>query len=166
MRLLVPVTLLLTILGVIYLMTRKHWAPSDLAHFKPAEFREWWPHMSPDLLKKLDRFRELWGAPITVSPVNGALGRHLGPHDDSQHNIDKWGEVRAIDVFPYGLNAENAEYAKKLAQQAGFSGIGIYSDTRPSWMMHLDVRPDRTASRPATWARVSSRYVGITEVFA
>lgn len=132
-----------------------------LDNFQPWEFREFWSDMSPELLKKLDKFRDLWGAPVTVSTNPDALGRHLGPGDTSQHNIDRWGEVRAADIFPEGLNAQTKAFAIQCAKQAGFTGIGIYTDTTPGWMMHVDVRPDRNNINPATWARVSGQYVGI-----
>ena len=140
-----------------------------LNHFVPAEFGKWWGLMSPELLRKLDKFRELWGDKVMISPVSGAIGRHLGHDDTSQHNVDKWGEVRGIDIFPKGLNASTKAKAIRCAKKAGFTGYGIYSDTKPSWMMHVDVRADRTVSRPATWGRVSDakgskRYVGLGEV--
>lgn len=141
-----------------------------LDHFEPWEFREWYDDMSPGTLRALDHFRKLWGKKVTVSPHPAGLGRHLGPKDTSQHNIDRWGEVRAVDFFPQGLTKQNALFAKECAQKAGFSGIGIYLDTQPGPMMHGDTRPDRSAFHPATWARIKvgevSTYVGINEAIA
>ena len=68
----------------------------NLKYFTPAEFGSWWPMMSADLLNKLDKFRELWGYPVEISPVDGSRGRHLGPNDLSMHNVDHWGLVRAV----------------------------------------------------------------------
>ena len=135
-----------------------------LKHFQPWEFRTWFADMSPELLTKLDKFRELWGQPVAISSHADGLGRHLGSSDTSQHNVDKWGEVRAVDVFPQGLNAQTKAFAIQCAKRAGFTGYGLYSDTSPGWMMHLDVRSDRSAVNPATWARVGGNYVGIEVV--
>lgn len=141
-----------------------------LKWFKPSEFSGHFHDISPDTLYALDKFRELWGRPVTVSPVEGAIVRHGGNGDTSQHNVDLWGVSRAIDFFPKGLSASNAERAYQLAREAGFSGIGIYNDTKPGWMMHGDTRTDKTPENPAKWARIrvagKRKYVAIDEVFA
>ncbi|WP_299203295.1 hypothetical protein [uncultured Amphritea sp.] len=138
---------------------------SELDRFKRSEFREWADDMALGQLLALDRFAKLWGAAVTVSGNAAALGRHMGPNELSQHNIDRWGEVRAVDVFPEGLTRENAKIARDLAKQSGFSGIGVYLDTsRP--MMHLDTRPDRTPDNPAQWSRIEGEYLGIERAFA
>ncbi|MGB0664393.1 MAG: hypothetical protein ACPGMR_11470 [Pontibacterium sp.] len=134
----------------------------NLKYFSAAEFGEYADQLAPSLLTSLDKFRELWGAPVLISPVDGAIGRHLGHDNLSQHNIDRWGEVRAVDVFPEGLNSLTAKRAYECAKKAGFTGIGLYSDTRPSWMMHLDVRDGKLA----TWSRVAGNYLGINELIA
>lgn len=138
--------------------------PVDLVYFRPSEFGAWFDYMSPSTLAALDEFRRLWGAPVTVSPAAGGLGRRLGYDDLSQHNVDRWGECRAVDFFPSGLNSLNANRAYECAKRAGFTGIGIYTDTSPGWMMHGDTRTDRTTMNPATWARVGRNYTGINEV--
>lgn len=132
-----------------------------LNHFTPDEFREWHDDMAFKVLYSIDDFREYWGAPVTVSLNPDALGRELGDDDESQHNIDRWGVVRAIDFFPKGLNESNIDRAYTCAVNAGFTGIGFYTDTKPSMMMHGDVRPDRTAENPATWVRVDGKYIGL-----
>lgn len=131
-----------------------------LSYFKESEFRGWFGLMDKDLLIKLDLFRHLWGAPVMISPHPDALGRYLGSGSGSYHNVDAHGEVKAVDVFPSGLTPENAERAVKLAEQAGFGGIGVYTDTVPSVMMHLDTGP-----RGRRWARVSGEYVGIVQAY-
>lgn len=136
-----------------------------LEYFSADEFGAWWPFMSADLLQKLDEFRRRWGAPVTVSGAHGALGRTGDGH--SQHNVDRWGEVRAIDVFPKGMDSlADRTRAFDIAKSIGFTGIGIYTDTKPSNMLHLDVREDRNAGDPAKWSRVGGRYLGIDEVIA
>ena len=108
-----------------------------LRYFTPAEFGEWWPLMSPDLLLKLDEFRARLGVPVMISPAPGALGRHLGS-SLSQHNVDMWGEVRAADVMPLGADLQTAY---RVAREVGFHGIGLYPDWKPHPGLHLDVRP-------------------------
>lgn len=126
-----------------------------LQYFTAGEFGQWWPLMDTDLLQKLDAFRRNWGAPVQVSPANGALGRYVG-ESDSYHNIDKWGAVRAADIFPQGLTRDNAARAVEAAEQAGFGGIGLYTDTQPSMMMHVDNRAGY-----GRWARINGEMTGI-----
>ncbi|WP_162558537.1 hypothetical protein [Saliniradius amylolyticus] len=142
-----------------------------LKHFAPSEFGAWYPLMNSELLQKLDALREELGSPIHVSPVNGALGRHGGSGDHSQHNVDMWGEVRAIDVFPtlngeYITTAQQRQTVYDAARKVGFTGIGLYTDTQPGNMLHVDVRTDKTESQPALWSRVGGDYMGIGEVLA
>jgi len=113
----------------------------DLKYFKAVEFGVWYPAMSIELLVKLDKFRDLWGDIVTITPVQGGIGRE--DESGSMHNVLKWGEVRAIDVFPRGMDSlADRKRAFKLAQLAGFNGIGLYTDTKPSNMLHLDTRDE------------------------
>ena len=116
----------------------------DLQHFTPQEFGDWWPLMSVDLLQKLDLFRAILGEPVDISPVDGALGRHGGQSDTSQHNVDRWGEVRAADVMPRNVDLGTAYQA---ALEAGFTGIGLYPEANPRPMLHLDVREADTVAQ-------------------
>lgn len=163
----------LTLIGLgalIYMATKTATRP-DLKHFTPSEFGLWWPLMNAELLTKLDAFREAWGAPVKISPASGGIGRHQGSDGTSQHNIDKWGEVRAVDVFPlvevrpgeYRYMNSQADRARAFntAKQVGFRGIGLYTDTTPGNMLHVDTRD---ADRVATWSRVAGNYRGISEV--
>lgn len=144
-----------------------------LNHFAPDEFGEWWPDMSTDLLKKLDRFRELWGYPVEISPVDGSRGRHNGPDGHSMHNIDRWGVVRAVDVFPkvpdgkggyrYMQTVKERQEAYATARVVGFTGIGLYVDTHPGNLLHVDNRP---GEHVATWSRVNHEYLGLDEVLS
>lgn len=137
-----------------------------LRYFSPEEFGPWWPQMSRDLLFKLDEFRHRWGAPVIISPAEGSLGRHQGHVGESQHNVDAWGEVRAVDVFPkvngrYMTRAADRRRAYEIAQEVGFTGIGLYTDTTPGNMLHVDVRP---GNRVAKWSRVGGDYLDIGQV--
>jgi hypothetical protein len=131
-----------------------------MQHFAAHEFRNWWEFMDVDVLTKLDMFREKWGKPIKISSANFSLGRHGGSNDASYHNVDKYGQVRAVDIFPEGLTQANAAYAVQLAEECGFGGIGVYTDTYPSMMMHVDNRSGR-----GRWARVNKQYVGIEHAY-
>ena len=85
--------------------------------------------------------------------------------------MDAWGEVRAVDVFPlveirpgeYRYMNSQADRARAFntAKQVGFRGIGLYTDTQPGNMLHVDTRD---ADRVATWSRVAGNYRGISEV--
>ena len=139
-----------------------------LKHFSPREFGVWYPLMSADLLKKLDAFRERWGYPVEVSSAQGAIGRE--DDSQSQHNVSKWGEVRAIDVFPrvagggYMLTASERQRAFTIAKEVGFTGIGLYTDTQPGNLLHLDVRVDKQEGSPAKWSRVNGHFGSVSAV--
>ena len=125
----------------------------DLKYFSRSEFGVWWPLMSQDLLLKLDKFREKWGKPVRVSPHPDAIGRE-GEGSNSMHNVLKWGEVRAVDVFPEGLDTiGDRQRALEIARSVGLTGIGLYTDTSPSNMMHLDNR-----DQFLYWTRVNGVY--------
>lgn len=139
----------------------------DLRHFKASEFGVWWPLMSTDLLVKLDAFREAWGDEVAISPATGALGRNIRdeePKAASQHNVLRWGEVRAADIMPKDmLTSADRRRAVQVARQVGFTGIGVYPGWEPSPGLHLDVRRDRTAANPSTWSGI--KVAGITGYF-
>jgi hypothetical protein len=165
----------LSILGVaaLGLIGGKAVTRPSLTYFKASEFGIWWPLMNADLLLKLDAFRERWGAPVVISSAQGALGRHAGGDNSSQHNVDKWGEVKAVDVFPmvsdgeggyrYMSTASERQRAYDVALAVGFNGIGLYTDTKPGDMLHVDVRD---AAQVALWSRVEGDYFGIQQVLS
>ena len=133
-------------------------------HFSAEEFRDWADDMSPRLVTMLDILRFRLGSPIAVSGSEYALGRNLGRGKMSEHNIDEWGEVLAVDCFIGGVyNRIQAEAVAHEAEQIGFTGIGVYSDTRNNQgqeqvMFHLGVRPNEDMGSPATWGRVDGEY--------
>lgn len=154
--------------GIILMNMRK-----KMKWFSPAEFGLWYPLINRDLLKRLDEFRERWGAPVVISKADGGIGRH--GNGESQHNVDRWGSIRAIDVFPMVDNGSGARYidnaadlarAYEVARDVGFTGIGVYTDTEPGYMVHLDVRDDREPGNPAQWSRVNGEYLGVEAVIA
>ena len=140
--------------------------PSNLTYFKPEEFGGWYDDLDDDLLSKLDQLREEWGSPIHISPAAGAVGRDND--SGSQHNARPDGVVRAVDIFPEGLNAEEAREFVAMATNIGFTGIALYSDTQyqgaPQMMAHVDTRPSREENDPALWSRIDKEYRPITDV--
>lgn len=142
----------------------------ELKHFEAWEFGQWFDRMDKQTLICLDKFREAWGDSVIVSSADGGLGRELGQHHNSMHNVDKHGKVKAVDFFPTGLNVNNARHAFALAKKSGFTGIGLYPFTTlnglRAWMMHGDTRADRTPTNPAKWARMENgEYTAIEQAF-
>jgi len=133
-------------------------------HFTQEEFREWAEDMSPRLVTMLDVLRFRLGSAIAISASDYALGREIGRGKMSEHNVDEWGEVLAVDCFISGVyNRAQAEAVVYEAKSIGFTGIGVYSDTRNNQgeeqvMFHLGVRPTELMGSPATWGRVAGNY--------
>lgn len=130
----------------------------DLRYWSASEFirgdTDWYRRMSPRLLVLLDSFRHRWDDVCEVSPHPRALGRYDGD-SYGQHNIDRYGEVRAIDFFPHGMEgAALAHKAVSIARSTGFTGIGAYPQWDPRPGLHLDVRVDEEPGHPATWGGV------------
>ena len=125
-------------------------------HFSQEEFREWAEDMSPRLVTMLDVLRFRLGRPIAISASEYALGRNLGRGKMSEHNIEEWGEVLAVDCFISGVySRQQAEAVVYEAEAIGFTGIGVYSDTHNNCgeeqvMFHLGVRPNEDMGSPAT----------------
>ena len=136
-------------------------------HFSAEEFREWSDDMSARLVTMLDVLRFKLGSPIEISASEYALGRELGVGKMSEHNIDEWGEVLAVDCFIGGVyNRAQAESVVYEAEGIGFTGIGVYSDTHNNQgddqvMFHLGVRPNEDMGAPATWGRVAGKYTSL-----
>ena len=136
-------------------------------HFSQEEFREWSDDMSARLITMLDILRFRLGSPIEISLSEYALGRNLGRGKMSEHNIDEWGEVLAVDCFIGGVyNRAQAEAVVYEAEGIGFTGIGVYSDTHNNQgddqvMFHLGVRPNEDMGSPATWGRISGKYTSL-----
>lgn len=133
---------------------------ASMKYFVESEFNGYYSTLSNDLKRKLDKFRAKWGEPVNISQAPGAVGRY--DDSNSQHNINKWGETRAIDVFPTKngqrlTDIEDVQRAVNIAIDVGFTGIGVYTDTYNGAMLHLDVRDGDLA----TWGRINGEYVGI-----
>lgn len=135
-----------------------------MKHYKQHEFQGWYDKLNPVLKIKLDLIRQEWGTKIYISGAPGAVGRHLGPNNLSQHNFDKWSMINAVDVLPNGLeNVCDAYKFYKLAEKVGFTGIGFYPFWRPYPGFHLDVR---VSDHVATWGSLKvGVYVGLQATF-
>ena len=135
-------------------------------HFSSEEFRDWPDDMSPRLVTMLDILRYQTGSPIVISPHPDSLGRELAIHEESAHNITRWGEVLAADFFVPHISTRGAVEGLVYAMRnIGFTGIGVYTDTvysgEPLTMFHGDVRPTRDMGAPAEWGRVNGQYVSV-----
>ena len=136
-------------------------------HFSQEEFREWGEDMSPRLVTMLDVLRFRLSSAIEISASGAALGRNLGRDKLSEHNVDHWGEVLAVDCFIGGVyNRAQTEAVVYEAEGIGFTGIGVYSDTHNNQgddqvMFHLGVRPNEDMGSPATWGRISGKYTSL-----
>ena len=123
--------------------------PNELSFFKENEFHGFYGDCNPKLLVLTDLFRYIWDNPVAISSANGAVGRY--DETNSQHNINYWDEVRALDLKPKGLTSKyDLERAFKIARDVGFTGIGLY----PEWSdpgIHVDIRNDRTIGDPLYW---------------
>jgi zinc D-Ala-D-Ala carboxypeptidase len=87
--------------------------------------------MDPAFLIKLQRLRDLWGKPLSVT--SGVRCRHhnadVGGSPVSQHLLGKAADLR-ID------STRDGETLQELAIKAGMGGIGLYA----SWI-HVDDGP-------------------------
>lgn len=130
------------------------------------EYTKYLDYIPNELTSKLIDFfmdwQEYTGSYPYISPAQGSVGRFKGNDDNSQHNIDKWGRVYAVDIMlrtPYGNpTPENMQYAYDIAKKYGFTGIGLYKDTKPFYMIHLDIRD---TFQVATWSRIEGEYSNI-----
>ena len=119
------------------------------------------------MVTMLDVLRFRLGSAIAVSASEYALGREIGRNELSEHNIDHWGEVLAVDCFISGVyNRAQVEAVVYEAEGIGFTGIGVYSDTHNNQgddqvMFHLGVRPNELMGSPATWGRISGKYTSL-----
>lgn len=129
---------------------------TQLRYFTAAEFGEWWPFMNPALLAKIDRFRDLLGFAVALSPAPGAIGRRYGSTTSRHYYAGSGDTVDAVDVMPIWPNGgtpAELERAYKIAQQVGFTGIGLAPQWKPRAGLHVDVG-QRT--RAASWGYIAT----------
>ena len=125
---------------------------------KYANPMNWFDHMNPRLLVILDILRYQWAlhkrreARILISPHPKAIGRQMGKGKLSDHNIDHWGEVNGIDVFPEFLSGvKDAKAFRDIAILATVTAVGFYPHWKPQAGFHIACRPDRLPGDPALW---------------
>lgn len=112
-----------------------------MKYFVKSEFYGNYENIDPRLLVALDIYRELLQKPVYISPTEGAIVRQ--DNSNSQHNILRYKQSRAIDIFPAGEPWDSFICALQIPE---IKGIGLY----PYWSyqtfkfgMHLDVRESR-----------------------
>ena len=117
----------------------------------------WLPIMDPVLVEGLGQLFaavDQAGGRAFISPHPKSLGRTDGSATSQHYAAD--GELRAADVMIEGITLQRAyNIARNLAV---FSGIGVYTDTRPANMLHVDTRKSRSTANPAVWSRVAGKY--------
>lgn len=138
-------------------------AASALVYFAPEEFTrngvDWWYQIDPRLLVMLDVVRFMWGSSIEVSQDDQAVGRFLG-NSPSQHNVERWGECRAVDVLPSRIVSRgDAQRFFDLAVAVGFTGVGVYPHWHSGVGFHLDTRRHYRPGDPATWGALMRQVV-------
>jgi len=124
----------------------------------------WIPELQPDewpdgVIEKMDPalfanavipLRQMSGIAITPSPLPEAHVRHEG---ESRHSTKRGTRLSdATDLFINGSQA--AEMWRWAQQVTDIGGFGMYFDTNPSTMIHIDTRPDRLL-----WIRVGGAYI-------
>lgn len=122
-----------------------------IRHFKEDEFPPGELGLADRrIIIALDEYRHILGKPVVPSPVAGALARVEGKDKGSRHYaVNRLSD--AVDVFPQCNIAD----AWRVAVQSGlFGGVGFYLDTKPSPMLHFDLR-----DVPAWWCRVQGKYI-------
>lgn len=118
----------------------------SVKHFRPSEFK--YPdELDRNLVRALDRFRELCGKPIVVHS-------DYRPDDGGQHGLGEAADVHVKDMHVIDQFL--------MAERSGlFVGIGVY----PNWNspgLHLDIR--RGAS--ARWGCFTNGiYIPLNNVF-
>jgi len=114
----------------------------SVKHFSPNENWGDVEKIEPQLIYKLERFRDVIGRPFVL---HNAFS-YAGHSNKSQHYLGRAGDghVEGVDLLDMFLVAEKLE----------FNGIGLYD-----WGIHLDVR---IADTPARWCRIDGVYLPLT----
>ncbi len=140
-------------------MAEINWA--QITHFSPGEFpADPDRYADPELIRRLDRFRELAGRRVFPSPIERGFVRLDRSDADSMHFCDADGAVRsrAIDVFAEGAPLKNWITAISCGL---WGGVGVYFGTfygarSHLWpMLHLDIRP--ADGPPVMWCRTPDK---------
>ena len=129
-------------------MMKINWIPE----LQPGE----WPlgvldQMDPALFNNaVIPLRQMSGIAMTPSPLAEA---HVREEGESRHSTKRGTRLSdATDLFID--DSQSAEMWRWAQQVTDIGGFGMYFDTNPSTMIHIDTRPDRLL-----WIRVDGAYI-------
>lgn len=88
------------------------------------------------LVQALQCWRDLHGLPLSITPVLAGIIREDGSKTSQHYAVGRLSS--AIDIFPRAGEVGQA-FINALSIDA-FRGVGLYLDTKPSAMIHVDVR--------------------------
>lgn len=126
-----------------------HWIPQLQAHEWPGSVIE---DMHPSILSAAVDVRMESGVPMTPSSIIEAHVRHEG---DSRHSTE--GGTRLSDATDYFIPSDvdsTYKMIQAVQRHPSIGGWGVYFDTKPSVMFHIDGRP-----QPLQWLRVNGIYI-------
>lgn len=126
-----------------------NWIPQLQPHEWPAGVIE---HMNPELFNKVViPLRQKSGVSMTPSPLVEGHVRQDGTSRHSTKNGTRLSD--ATDLFI--PSTKQAVFSiLRHAQSVPAGGIGLYFDTQPSTMVHVDMRSQRLL-----WLRVNGEYI-------
>lgn len=116
-----------------------------------------WPagtveNMDPKILKAAIALRTESGIPMTPSPIREGHVRQTGK---SRHSIKNGKRLSdATDFFVRSDVKSINKMIQSISRIAEIRGWGVYFDTRPSVMFHIDCRPDSLK-----WIRSNKKYI-------
>lgn len=131
------------------MMTKIHWIPE----LQPNE----WPQgvldgMADSVLIAAVNLRLDSGVPMTPSPIPEA---HVRTQGASRHSTQ--GGARLSDATDFFIPSDIQSITsmiQTIQRTPEIGGWGIYYDTKPSVMIHIDTRPERIE-----WLRVGGQYI-------
>lgn len=88
------------------------------------------------LVQALQCWRDLLGQPLRITPVLEGIYRTTGSPTSQHYAVGRLST--AIDIFPMAGSVGQA-FLTALSIDA-FRGVGLYLDTKPGFMIHVDVR--------------------------
>ena len=105
--------------------------------------------------------RELSGVPMTPSPLREGHIRAVG---GSRHSLDHGDGPRLSDASDLFIASDKTKVSTVLGharQIHAIGGFGLYFDTKPSVMIHVDARPTvkRVNGIQIRWLRVGGNYI-------
>jgi hypothetical protein len=116
-----------------------------------------WPNgtiekMDPKILKAAIALRTESGIPMTPSPIYKG---HVRQNGNSRHSIKEGKRLSdATDFFVKSDVKSIYKIIQSISTVLEIRGWGVYFDTKPSVMFHIDCRPDCLE-----WIRVNGKYI-------